>query len=451
MRPSVVDSTSPTLPVAAVGRALPKWLSTLLWINVLWAFVVFTSTTASVRFGCVDDVTNDELVKSGRLAEVMIGASAAQGRFYHAVPCHLWPYRLYHVDSPAVFSTVRALLFFAEIGLAGWLCGRIAHSATVGWLAVLFGLGALHLPTTFFAVLSYPTMAIGFSSLLASLHFHLNHLRRGSAASAVCSAVLFLHACFYLEIFVLYLPLFLALSWHAGHRSPRRLLRSALGAVVTAIAYLAVYRLFTQLHPSSYGGTRVAVNVPTALNALFRLTASVIPGFELLVHRTFPSGGGSLFKTMAEIREAFADAPFSHYLLALLQGTALAGLMKHAIAVAGRTRLTLMVAGACVLLPNLPVCLTERYQVWAYHREFPYIYSFYGYCALAGLLAFVVNGIAAKTRAAIPSTRVAAAAVFAAGLGALVSAKASNAHTLKLLRQWHNAPAAEAIGVSVKR
>lgn len=284
-------------------------------------------------------------------------------------------------------------------------------------------------------------MGVGFISLLAALHFHLSYSRRGSAISALFSGLLLLHAGFFLDLFMVFLPVFFALSWHEGRRSLRRLARSAIGPMTAAVAYLAAYGLFAAVYPSVYAGTTWSLDPGAATTSLMRQTLSVIPGYELFAHRTHPAGAGPWLKSAAEIRAVFAATPGWAWGLAALQGVSLWALAVHAAR--GRTVSigVMAVALACALLANLPMSLTARYQIWAYHREFPYIYSFYAYCALAALFVFAVQRLLShlpRFGKAQPGFQVAFAAF---GLALFVSAAASNAHTLDLLRQWHNSPA----------
>jgi hypothetical protein len=422
------------------------WLLGLLVLVLAATLAVFVHDTQSVRHGNVDDVANDHLVRTGGLEAHTTAAAEIQGRFYLTTPLHLWPYRLYEIDSPLLFSAARGVLFFAQIGLAGWLCARLARSAAVGGLAVLGGVAALHLPATFFAVLSYPTMAVGFCSLLASLHLHLSHLRRPSPVAALLSGLLLLHACLYLEVFVVYLPLYPALSWQHGYSTVRTSLRSAAAPLAAVVGYLAVYACFTRLHPADYGGTRLGLDPGASLNALARLSFSVIPGCELLVHRTHPAGGGDLLKSGGEVLAALAGTPLWRYGLAVISGLTFGALLWHAARAVPRSSglAPAVLAGAAVFLPNVPVSITERYQVWVYHREYPYIYSFYSYCALVALAALLLPRLVAPPGRAARARVVVLALL---GSGVFASAQASNRVTLGLLRQWHG-PAAAAPHVS---
>ncbi len=435
---STVSSAFITSPAAVLRTALPVWLLWLLWVSVVGSAVLLIHASQPVRFASVDDVASDHLVRTGRLESHSITSAPIQGRFYLAAPCHLWPYRIYEVDSPLHFSTIRAALLLAQMGLTAWLCGRVAQNPAVGWLTMLLETATLHLPATFFAALSYPTMAIGFCSLLASLHLHLLFLRRGSPIAALSCAVLFLHACLYLEVFVVYLPLYFFLSWQNGRKSASSMLRSVAGLLAATLAYLSAYAFFVSLYPSTYGGTRFSANVGEFLDALVRLTFGVTPGLELIVHRTHPAGGGPLLKTGMEIAGLFTATPFWHYALAALQCVTFGSLLLRT-RLAGRTALWFVaVAIACAFLPNLPVAVTERYQIWIHHREYPYIYSFYSYCALAAGAAFALPGVVFHPRLSVKGRKICATII---GLGVcvlFVSAKASNSHTLALLQQWHN-------------
>ncbi len=424
--------------MTASTTRLPLAVQRLLLACFVLTFVAFVHQTAPVRLAHFDDANANQLIHRDEMVGAMVPTAQLQGRFYLAAPGHFWPYEIYRIHSPLAFATLRAALFFAEIGLLGWLCGRVARNAALGWMVALLAGAALHLPPTFFAVLSYPTMAVGFISLLAGLHFYLSYLRRGSALCALFSGLLLLHAGFFLDLFMVFLPVFFALSWHEGRRSLRSLARSATAPVTAAVAYLAAYGLFAMVHPSTYAGTTWSLDPGAAATSLMRQTLSVIPGYELFAHRTYPAGAGPWLKSTSEIRAAFAATPRWAWGLALLQGLSLWALVVHAPRSRTVSLGVMAVALACALLANLPMSLTERYQIWAYHREFPYIYSFYAYCALIALFVFAAQRFLAHSARTRPAFSIALAVL---GFVLFISAAASNAHTLALLGEWHNSPA----------
>ena len=426
------------------GSARPgPWLAAAACLVLLATFWAFVSDTRAVRVACSDDVDNQRMTRDGTIAAHFVASAQEQGRFYYAVPGHVIPYRLYHLDGPWLFSAVRAGLFFASLGLLGWLCARVTANAALGWMTALFAAGALHLPATFFAVLSFPTMMLGLCALLVSLHLHLTHVRRASPIAACVSGLLLVLACQYIEVFVMFFPVFIALSWQAGARSFGGLLRSLVAPLTAVAGYVVVYGLFRVTYPSTYGGTQLSLDLRAALDVLLRLTFSITPPFELFAHRTNPSGGGAFLKSAAEIRALLGGVDATRLALVLGQAAVFATLAWRSVrapaAVGGGA---ILIAFACMPLPNLPVSVAAKYQVWVHQRGFPYIYSFYSYCCLVFGLICLAHWIAARCRTAQGARRwmtgfsVACAALF-------FSAQASNRNALQLLRSWYNeSPAA---------
>ncbi|HUR60303.1 MAG TPA: hypothetical protein VM029_21445 [Opitutaceae bacterium] len=426
-------------PPSQVGAdRLGPWLAAAACAVLLATFLAFVTDTRAVRLACSDDVDNQRMTRDGTIATHFVASAQEQGRFYYAVPGHVIPYRLYNLDGPWLFSAVRAGLLFVSLGLLGWLCGRVAANAALGWMTALFAAAALHVPATFFAVLSFPTMMVGLGALLASLHLHLTHVRRNSPIAACASGLLLLLACQYIEVFVIFFPVFVALSWRAGARSLRALLRSLIAPLTAAAGYVAVYALFRLSYPSTYGGTQLSLDPRSALDVLFRLTYSVAPPFELFAHRTNPSGGGAFLKTAAEIQALLGGVDASRIALVLGQAAVVAALAWRSIrtpaAIGGGA---IVFAFACMPLPNLPVSVAAKYQIWVHQRGFPYIYSFYSYCCLVFGLVCLAHWIAARRRTARGARRwitgfsVACSALF-------FSAQASNRNALQLLHAWYN-------------
>ena len=149
-------------------------------------FVHFWVRTTPVRLANPDDAVIQDIADTNRLELFARGNALDQARFHFATP--LWGYTLtapYKVHSPAAFSLLRALAWFAPFGLAGWLVARATRNPAWG-AAVAFGLmSLLHIPPTFYAVLSYPPFWVGFCGVLAALR--LDH---GSGATVGAGSVI---------------------------------------------------------------------------------------------------------------------------------------------------------------------------------------------------------------------------------------------------------------------
>jgi hypothetical protein len=85
---------------------------------------------------------------------------------------------------------------------------------------------------------------------------------------------------------------------------------------------------------------------------------------------------------------------------------------------------------------NLPIAFAEKYQVFIYHRQFPYEYAFHASCLLAGAIVVLIGAWPASRR----RRWVVVGAGIAAG-AACFSAQASNRHVLAELHRAFNPPA----------
>lgn len=415
----------------------PRWLAGLLAVTLVLTAVHWLVLTQPVRFANGDDMLYQRVVDTHGGDEFSTAFAQNQGRFYYATPLYRHNWEIYRIANPWIFAALRIAFLALQFGLLAWLVARLTQSPVAGWLVLLAAPAALHLPTTYFAALSYPVKWVGFSALLGSLHFQLAGLDNRSRRAGLCSGLLLLLSALCLELFLCYLPLFVALAFQRC-RETGAALRSLAPQVTVFVSYAFAYMLFSRLHPSSYEGTQLSLDIVEAANTLIRQTISIVPGFELIVHRTYLPGEGSWHKSLAELRAAATATPAFDYLLAALQAFTLVQLARRLPAPERFLRHLLTAAGLCILIPNLLISLTARYQVWAYHRQLPYIYGFYAYAA------FIVSAVTLYWLISPQLTgtgwipRLLSALAAAVCLGVFVSAKISNHTNLLLLRTWFN-------------
>jgi len=334
--------------------------------------------TTPVRLANPDDVVFQGLVDEKTVATFTTENARSQARFYFATP--LYRYALtsfYEIRQPWVFSLLRTAALFTQIGLAGGLLARVSRRPAWGATLALFILATLHIPLTFYPVLSYPCDWLGFTAVLIALHFHCSHLARPSLLTGLLTGVFFLLGCLMHEIFILCLPLFPAMSWLQLNAGRPGRLRANFTPLATALAYLAVYLLFARRFPSTYEGTHFSADLTAAGQVVVRQMAGIMPGFELLVLRLSPETNGPLFRGLPEIVQTVGQIPWADLLLGLLESLTLAALLMHC----ARHTTPLMhrwpwALGFAAFL-NLPIAFAQKYQVFILHREFPYAYAFY--------------------------------------------------------------------------
>ncbi len=360
-----------------------------LLVGLAFAFTVFhfVVTTQSVRLANSDDTVCQQIASAGEIVRYFTDASQSQGRFYYATPLYQVPWLLYSIESPVGFAMARATLFFVAVVLLGCWLAQLTHSAAWAMLYGLVAVAALHLPPQFYPVLSYPNISLGFIALLGAMLAQANYARDGSFVAGLASGACFLAACLLCEVFIVYAPFVILQAWRDESPRGRLFLRRSLPIVAGVIGYVAVYALFASTFKSTYSGTRFSVNISDALLCLWRQTAACVPGFELLAKRTVMGAPGPFWRQPAEVLHLFRDLPFASLALVVLQVCATAVLLdrisRESVAVSRRV---LVLAVALVVLPNLPISLTARYQVTAHQRMYPYVYSYYAYLALVFLV-----------------------------------------------------------------
>jgi hypothetical protein len=392
------------------------------------SFLHFWVRTAPVRFANPDDLAFQRVVNAGSAESYMVSNAISQGRFYFATP--LYHYLLlspYSLEAPWAFGVFRAGLFFLQAGLLGCLAGRLLRNGFLGAAVTLLVVSSLHLPSTFFPVLSYPAMGLGFSALLGALHCHLSYVRSHRHWLGACAAILFLFSCLSLELFVVLLPLFLAISLDTGGRSHGSMLRENMGVLIAAAAYFVVYFGFAWKFPSTYSGTHLSFDPVAGLGVLLRQVVGVVPGFELAVNRLPAGSNGDLFRPMAEIAMALGHTPPMDFVLGTAQAVAIVWLVvlgTQSRVVPARYWVSLV---GFAFVVNLPIAVSAKYQNFIFHRQYPYIYGFYSFCLLSWALVALVAWCAGRSG----RIRQWSLAIFGiAVLSFCLTAKSSNHHVL---------------------
>jgi hypothetical protein len=419
---------------------VPRWTWLLFGLVMTWSFVSFWARTVPVRLANPDDVDFQQLVDAGQLAADSTAKALHQGRFYPATP--LFPPLLilpYSIREPWSFSLLRTLAFFLQAGLTGALIGRLARSAAAGAATSLLIVVTLHFPPTFYPVLSYPPAGLGFIALLVALHAHLTAARGGAAVWRAVAGAALLVSCLCLDLYIVLLPGFAVLSYLAGARTWRSLARELFVVGATALAYVTAYAWFAHVHPSHYQGTRVSLALGPAGGVLLRQFIGILPGFELVVNRIPECAVGPLFRPVGEALALVRANTLADAVLSAGAGLTVARLLTGCGPWLGaRAGAALLLAAAIGL--NLPIAFAEKYQVFIYHRQFPYEYAFHASCLLAGAVVVLVGGLRV-----VPRRRWVAFGTGFAVAAACFSAQASNRHVLAGLQQTYNAAPAAAL------
>ena len=417
---------------------LPRSVQIGLLLVLAASFLHFWIHTSPVRLATSDDVAFQEVADQSQAADYLAVNARGQARFFYSTPIYRYAlFSPYEVRNAWTFGLLRAVGYFAQIGLVAWLAARVMQSATFGAIVALLLVGTLHLPLTFYLVLSFPPSWIGFSALLGALHCHHTYLRRPAGWSGLMTGGLFLLAVLMHDVFIIFLPVFFALAWLQRKTGLPSLVRWNVGPATVAVAYVGVHRYFAREFPSAYAGTQFSPDFVVAAKVLVRQLIGVTPGFELLVNRVPADTTGPLFRDLPAIRETLGTLAWADGLLALVTALALAGALNFCLcAPLPRARLWPWALG-CACLANLPIALSAKYQVFILHREYPYGYAWFSFCFLglasAGALIHFGQRLPAGRLRRWFSTGI-CAGVFLLCLSAL----ASNHRVLQILRERYN-------------
>jgi hypothetical protein len=239
------------------------------------------------------------------------------------------------------------------------------------------------------------------------------------------------------DFFVLFLPAFVALSLLNPRRGWLGLARANLGPLLVAVAYVATYGIFAREFPTAYEGTHFSADFIAAGKILLRQMVGITPGFELLVNRPPAETAGPLFRSLPEIGRTLGDVPRPALLLGLGQALGLTWVLgrclRHTSPVARYW--PWLVAFAVAL--NLPVAFSEKYQVFIFHREYPYVYGFYSFLCLALAVISAVAWLGQRP-CGPAGRRLLLGVIGGVSVVLCISAQASNHRILQLLLQRFN-------------
>lgn len=398
----------------------------------------FWHETGPVRLATPDDVAFQAVADHGNVDAYLALNAREQGRFLYCTPLYRFvlipPYAL---QPRWLFGVLRTTAFLAQIGLVAWLAARVLRNPAAGWIVALALAGTLHLPQTFYLVLSVPPMWLGFPALLGALHFHLTALHRPHWAPGFLAGLLFLLAMLMHDVFVVFLPLFPALAWLERADGWRGLLRANLVPVAVALAYVVAHRSFAREFPTAYDGTQFSLNVVSATQVVVRQLVGVIPGFELVVNRPTAGTGSPLWRELPDVLATFRLITGIDLLVAAGTALGVTVALRHALAMpTPRARLWPWAVAAAVLA-TLPIAFSAKYQVFIMHREFPYGYAWFSFCflgvAAVGIL-LQLGGRFAPGRNRLVFSNAAGAGTFLLN----VSALASNHRVLQVLAHTYN-------------
>jgi hypothetical protein len=404
--------------------------------------VSFVRLTNPVRLANSDDVIFQKVVRSdhAHVEQYFAELSRSEGRFYFAVPVHRIPYALYNIQNPQLFACLRTLALLIQLALLGVLLARFVACEAIGWLYAVIAFAALHIPSIFYPVLSYPVFWVGSIAILVSIHSYLSYARSLRPGWLFLSAISLLYALICHENFLTFVVLypFVELFGTRG-RTYLAAFQRCLPIALIAAAYVGVYLAFRRLCVTDYNGVHFSADLRAAMLSWTRQTLAAAPGIELILNREGPyPNTGPLWKTPHEIAVIMKGLDPSNAVLALACALIASILMKRA-QIRRRDAIGLIVLfAAATALPNVIPSLSTKYQLNAHHRFYPYVYSFTSYCWGIGAVLLLILSLKRFPQTNDRRVSMIDIGTFVFLSLVFISAAGSNQNTAGLLKSWFN-------------
>lgn len=342
-----------------------------------------------------DDMDFIRMQASPGLREDLAILDLGIGRFYQPIKEAVLDV-CYGGHFPGGLGAWRILLVVAQIALLGRLACKLSSSASTGWLYAL-SLGAcIQISPTYHPILSYPQVGLGLVCFILSLDVWLDAIAAGSARKRAISLGLWFVACLMHEMFIIMIVLHGLLTIRQPASWKQRL-GLMMPFALSGMAYTAVYfslSRYGRMHGITYLGVALSPNPAALVKPAAVYVLGSLPGIELIVDR-FSSG--IPLRAPDEMKALLCQTlTLGDLLLAAALGLCASVLLLRAARSAGKNLLPF--AGAtllCAPLPSLLLISSAKYQIWASHRVFPYIYSYYGsFFFILALVLFAIHWVA---------------------------------------------------------
>lgn len=322
--------------------------------------------------------------KEGGIFAVAVNAALTQGRFHNLLTYPL-------VQFPNLFEPFLALSVIRIVSnalpfLAFYFMAQQLFNARVAKTASFIGLGILAVTGSFNPFHSLP-LWFNTNAFLLMLSITLYHRRIQREQSLTLPSVLYFSSLLFYESFLLYLPVFAVIYWHAHELSPSsigirdrvlRALKTNRALLIAVLTYLVLYATFRAnfFKPEISGSG---------------LTFSLAPISEIIKTIVTLSLGGVALKIKLPSIDEWPTLGIAFSLILAL-GVSLALFFDRNKETPSFLRVPLgwLVLVYCVCAPNILYAFTERYREWA-SGDPCYIGSYYSTYAVALGLALIVT------------------------------------------------------------
>jgi hypothetical protein len=392
----------------------------------LWFLTGLCTGTMGLRMATVDDLNIGWEIRSPAAALAIRVHDFRIGRFYADTKFSILE-DLMRLPGDAAHSAARIAAFLIAVLAAAWFTWEWRRNGRVALLVLLAGVGFAPVSVGYQALLSFPTLWIGWASVWA---MGALSLRRDSAWTRSGIQVAFTLALLVHESNAVFLawPILLGVQNNPSEGWGPRVRRVA-PCLVILVAYgtcsLLLRRAALAAYPGGvYDGASLSLNPGRVAFALNAYTWSGLPGFDSWLTRSSAAGAPPFLSPPGWAHRALAGATAQDICGAALLGAAFWMLTGPGEPQTGGKRPVtlrmLVILFLSAFAPNLILSCTVKYQIWAHHRMWPYYYTAMSYLVWVVLLASGISEVPriVRGKSGLRAARLAVASfVFVAAVG----------------------------------
>ena len=337
-----------------------------------------------------------------------------QGRF-----SFFWGYPLlrlpYVFDSNFWFFITKFGQFFLLLIAIYYAVNRLFQSSWIALVSLLFYLAFIQNGWDHNALTSYPVAFNMYAILfLFSLGLFSKAIDQKNLALAVLSGVLYFFS-IGIELFVLFFPLYIFVLMSraksgetvvSGFVASRKYI---LAIAIPLTAYLAIYLVWRNMHPSVYDGN--SLNGFNLLAASKVVMAYSFSAFPLASIQFMLSPEQQMhFSNTTGLRQIFNELNPAHFIKPAVVGFLFVKMMTTESFIVSQTR-TLIIGAALtfigIFLPNFLLGFVQKHQVWVASGSYSYLYTYYSFISAVIFAALIAAYLNIKSRSWQPKLRLA--------------------------------------------
>lgn len=315
----------------------------------------------------------------------------------------IFPHWIYKVSGFNLFNLVNLLAIASSLVLFSLTIYKATQQKFFAIFIAIFFLAAIQNNWEYNVLTSYTFyMNISISLLIISLHIFLEYFRSDNILLWMLSALVFLLTLFVsYEFFFLYVIIFVFIAAFYNKQINPTLNRSAILAafyisalhLMAVVIFLTAYFIIRLFYPSIYDGLVVKFSI-NALQVIYQYTISSFPTY---IYFHYPN----LFDTYSDLTQGHSYTIYSFLSQMKAEWLIKSIVVSYFVYIVLQNRLIIisnrmfagltMVSIYIMLVPNILVSITDKYQSWVInHDSLAYATTYYSYF---GTILLIVSGI----------------------------------------------------------